>query len=88
MAAALREAAEQADVETGDLAGIGVGSPGDADEKTGVVSAARNLPGWEGSFPLADALKRRSGRRSGSATTSRSRPRPSFTSAPGASSRP
>jgi len=56
MAAALREAAEQAGVETGDLTGIGVGSPGDADEKTGVVANARNLPGWEGSFPLADVL--------------------------------
>jgi glucokinase len=58
MVAAMREAAEQAGVETGALAGIGVGSPGDADEKTGVVSGARNLPGWEGSFPLADALKK------------------------------
>jgi glucokinase len=57
MAAALREAAEQAGVETGALEGIGVGSPGDADEKTGVVSGARNLPGWEGSFPLAATLK-------------------------------
>jgi glucokinase len=57
MAAALREAAKEAGVETGDLAGVGVGSPGNADEKTGVVSAARNLPGWEGSFPLADNLK-------------------------------
>jgi glucokinase len=57
MAAAMREAAEQAGVETGALAGIGVGSPGDADEKTGVVSGARNLPGWEGSFPLAETLK-------------------------------
>jgi glucokinase len=57
MAAALREAAEQAGVETGALAGVGVGSPGDADEKTGVVSGARNLPGWEGSFPLAKTLK-------------------------------
>ena len=53
----MREAAEQAGVETAALSGIGVGSPGDADEKTGVVSAARNLPGWEGSFPLADTLK-------------------------------
>ena len=35
----MREAAEAAGVETGDLAGVGVGSPGDADEKTGVVSA-------------------------------------------------
>jgi glucokinase len=57
MAAALREAAEAAGVRTGDLAGVGVGSPGDADEKTGVVSSARNLPGWEGSFPLAENLK-------------------------------
>lgn len=58
MAAALREAAEQAEIETADLDGIGVGSPGDADEKTGVVSGARNLPGWEGSFPLAEALQK------------------------------
>ena len=57
MAAALREAAEQAGVETAALEGVGVGSPGDADEKTGVVSGARNLPGWEGSFPLAETLK-------------------------------
>jgi glucokinase len=57
MAACLREAAEQADVKTTALQGVGVGSPGDADEKTGVVSGARNLPGWEGSFPLADKLK-------------------------------
>jgi glucokinase len=57
MAEAMREAAEAADVETGELGGVGVGSPGDADEKTGVVSGARNLPGWEGSFPLADTLK-------------------------------
>jgi glucokinase len=57
MAVALREAAEQAGVETSALQGVGVGSPGDADEKTGVVSAARNLPDWEGSFPLAGTLK-------------------------------
>jgi glucokinase len=57
MAAALGEAAEQAGVKASGLAGVGVGSPGDADEATGVVSGARNLPGWEGSFPLAEALK-------------------------------
>jgi glucokinase len=56
MAAALREAAAQAGIETAALEGVGVGSPGDADEKTGVVSGARNLPGWEGSFPLAESL--------------------------------
>jgi len=58
MAAALSEAAGQAGVETAELAGVGVGSPGDADEKTGVVSSARNLPGWEGSFPLAETLQK------------------------------
>jgi glucokinase len=57
MAAALREAAKEAGVETSDLMGVGVGSPGNADEKTGVVSAARNLPGWEGSFALAASLE-------------------------------
>jgi glucokinase len=56
MASALREAAEDAGVEPKGLKGVGVGSPGDADEKTGIVSAARNLPGWEGSFPLAKSL--------------------------------
>jgi len=56
MAEALREAANEAGVESSDLAGVGVGSPGDADEKTGTVSAAKNLPGWEGSFPLAENL--------------------------------
>lgn len=58
MAAALTEAAQQAGVETSELAGVGVGSPGDADEKTGVVSSARNLPGWEGSFPVAETLQK------------------------------
>jgi glucokinase len=56
IAAALREAAAQANLGTRDLAGVGVGSPGDADEETGVVSDARNLPGWTGSFPLGEHL--------------------------------
>jgi glucokinase len=57
MAAAMHEASEDAGVQTEDLLGVGVGSPGDADEKTGVVSEARNLPGWNGSFPLAENLR-------------------------------
>jgi glucokinase len=56
MAAAMREAAAQADLGTRDLTGVGVGSPGDADEKTGVVSDARNLPGWTGAYPMAESL--------------------------------
>jgi glucokinase len=57
MAEALREAAREAKVEPAALAGVGVGSPGDANEKTGVVSSAKNLPGWEGSYPLAETLE-------------------------------
>ena len=35
---------------------MGVGSPGVVDEASGVVTSARNLPGWDGSFELAAAL--------------------------------
>jgi glucokinase len=56
MAQALAEAADAAGVQTDSLSGIGVGSPGDVDAATGVVTGARNLPGWEGSFELADRL--------------------------------
>jgi glucokinase len=55
MAAALRDAATAAEIEPASLAGIGVGSPGTIEG--GSVSSARNLPGWEGTFSLADALQ-------------------------------
>jgi glucokinase len=58
MAKALIEAAKNAGVESADLEGVGVGSPGDVDEKAGTVSTARNLPGWEGSFALGAALEK------------------------------
>jgi glucokinase len=61
MAAALREAASQAKLGTRDLAAVGIGSPGDADETSGVVSDARNLPGWTGSFPLGEHLSEQLG---------------------------
>jgi glucokinase len=54
---ALREAAAAAEVDPSQLTGVGVGAPGTASE-TGVVSSARNLPGWEGSFPLGEALSK------------------------------
>jgi glucokinase len=57
MAAALRESAGQASLEPGGLAGVGVGSPGDVDGESGIVIGARNLAGWEGSFPLAEKLR-------------------------------
>jgi glucokinase len=56
MAEGLLEAAADAGIEAGALVGVGVGSPGDVDGKTGTVMGARNLPGWEGSFPLAQRL--------------------------------
>jgi glucokinase len=56
MAAALREAAEAAGIEPSALNGVGVGSPGAIDADAGTVSGARNLPGWEGIYALADAL--------------------------------
>ncbi|MDX6670814.1 MAG: glucokinase, partial [Solirubrobacteraceae bacterium] len=42
----------------GGLVGVGVGSPGEVYSDTGVVAQARNLPGWEGSFPLGPELSR------------------------------
>jgi glucokinase len=56
MADALRAAATAAGVGTAELDGVGVGSPGIVDGRKGIVTSARNLPGWEGSFPLAGAL--------------------------------
>jgi glucokinase len=56
MADALRAAAQRAGVAPGELQGVGVGSPGEVDERRGTVTSARNLPGWEGEFPVADAL--------------------------------
>jgi glucokinase len=56
--AALRDAAEAAGLETGGgmgLDGVGIGSPGTRDAD-GNVTSARNLPGWEGTFPLGATL--------------------------------
>jgi glucokinase len=57
MAAVMQEAAEAAHVKTSALAGIGVGSPGDVDERAGTVGNARNLPDWMEPFELAAVLK-------------------------------
>jgi glucokinase len=56
IAQSLTKAVEAARLTTADLAGVGVGSPGTIDAAAGTVSNAGNLPGWEGSFALADAL--------------------------------
>lgn len=56
MAAAMQEAADSAEIETDSLAGVGVGSPGEVEAATGVVSNARNLPDWSSGFPLGPRL--------------------------------
>jgi glucokinase len=56
MADALRQAADAAGMQTSGLGGVGVGSPGVIDDVEGSVTSARNLPDWEGSFPMRDAL--------------------------------
>jgi glucokinase len=57
MADALRRATADAGVEPQALAGVGIGSPGDVDDRAGTVSSARNLPGWEGTVDLRSALE-------------------------------
>src|SRR5580704_665394 len=55
MQTALRDAAKAAELEPASLAGVGVGSPGTIED--GKVTSARNLPGWEGAFALAETLE-------------------------------
>ena len=55
-AAVLREAAAAAGLEPADLTHVGVGSPGTVDAAQRTVSSAKNLPGWAGSYPLAEQL--------------------------------
>ena len=61
MVEAMRAALAAAGAEEEKLDAIGVGSPGVIDEEHGTVTSARNLPDWEGTFPLADALERELG---------------------------
>jgi len=56
MVGALREALTEGGVHPDDLTGVGVGSPGAVDEDTGSVTSARNLPDWEGTYPLGEKL--------------------------------
>jgi len=56
MADCMGAAAAAARVETDALSGVGVGSPGEIEAKGGIVSNAKNLPDWAGSFPLGPRL--------------------------------
>jgi glucokinase len=56
MIEAMKEAARTAGIDSSELKGVGVGSPGIVDEETGSVTSARNLPGWDGSYELGARL--------------------------------
>jgi glucokinase len=54
-------ATEDAGIEPRELVAIGVGSPGVIDVEANAVTSARNLPDWEGTFPLGGELSKRFG---------------------------
>jgi glucokinase len=58
---ALEEACRDAQVKTGDLEAVGIGSPGVIDVEANTVTSARNLPDWEGTFPLGQFVAERAG---------------------------
>jgi glucokinase len=59
LASGLRDAAKAAGVGAAELSGVGVGSPGEVEN--GSVAHARNLPDWDGTFPLASTLSEQLG---------------------------
>jgi glucokinase len=61
MAGALSDAAKSASMPVGDLAGIGVGTPGAVDCDAGTVTGAKNLPNFEGCVPLGPSLSKATG---------------------------
>ena len=62
LAEALRDALDDAGVESMGLAGIGVGAPGSIDVETGTVIQVANIDGWDAPFPLGPALAAEIGR--------------------------
>src|SRR3954470_8144257 len=56
MAEVMRAALEDAGLDSGALAGVGVGSPGSVDDAKGTVSGAMNLSEWAGSYNLRKHL--------------------------------
>jgi glucokinase len=61
LASTLAEACAEAGVESGELAGVGVGSPGAIDADRGVVTGARNLPGEGAPIDMAAGLRELAG---------------------------
>jgi glucokinase len=66
MAAAVQTAAEQAQVKTSDLDGVGIGSPGDVEPTAGTVTNAYNVvPDWNRTIKVAELLEAELGTRIG-----------------------
>jgi glucokinase len=63
IAAALRSAADEANLATDSLVGVGVGAPGGIDPEKGLLINPPNLPGFDGEFPLGPELEQRLGTR-------------------------
>jgi glucokinase len=63
VARAMQEATRAAGTTPGALTAIGVGSPGEVDERAGTVAQARNVSGWDGVFPLGAKLSEALGTR-------------------------
>jgi glucokinase len=63
LAGALAEACAEAGVETRELTGVGVGSPGVIDARRGIVTGARNLPGEGAPIRMTAGLRELTGTR-------------------------
>jgi glucokinase len=57
LAAAQRDAAAEAGIETSELVGLGLGSPGDVDDAAGTIGNAGNLSGFADPIPVAEQLR-------------------------------
>jgi glucokinase len=55
----IRESLKQAGAAAGDLAGVGVGSPGEIDAEAGAVSNSPNVPGFQERVELGPLVSRR-----------------------------
>jgi glucokinase len=57
LAAAQRDAAQEAGIDTSELVGLGLGSPGDVDDAAGTIGNAGNLTGFADPVPVAARLR-------------------------------
>ena len=63
IAQAVGAAAEEANLATDSLVGVGVGAPGGIDPNAGMLINPPNLPGFDGEFPLGPELEQQLGTR-------------------------